>query len=144
MVTQGIELVDPTLLRAPHPVPQVRHRGGPQRVDTNPRVVVVRTLLDDQATTEHTQVLAHRGGAHTELAGELARAPRSGREQLDSSPSEWIGERVEGEVDWIGRRRHFHVEDRIGDPIAASASARDTSRTWVEKVHEWPSGSRAR
>ena len=72
------------------------------------------------------------------------RTSRPDREQFDRSTAERVGERLQREVDLFGRPAHVHVDERIGAPRACSASAFDTSRTWVENVHECPSRSSAR
>ena len=82
--------------------------------------------------------------------GELTGTSRPDREQVDRSTTDRVGECLERHVDLFdlfdlfGRPGHVHVDERIGAPSARSASAFDTSRTWVENVHECPSGSSAR
>src|SRR5262245_1285651 len=70
------QLVAPERLDLGEPGREVAERLGAQPVDAAARVPVVALLLHESTGPQHAEVSAHRGRAHAERVGELARAAR--------------------------------------------------------------------
>ena len=139
---KAVELLGPAPLGVVEPAPQLGHRRRTKGVDPDAGVEVGVGLGDQAVLAQHPQVLAHRRRRGAELAGELAGPSRSLCEQLDRSTPDGVGQRGQRVVETGGRRlAHCQSVAMIGCPMAASASARVTSRTWVENVQQCPSGS---
>jgi hypothetical protein len=84
---------------------------------------------------------AQGGGAETDGDRELTGASRPFAEQFDDPATVGFGDRRQRAVDRLGC--YFQVGASIVNPVARSASPRETIFTVWAKVQTCPSGSRA-
>ena len=98
-------------------------------------------FFHEPAGAEHAQMAAQGGRAEPDGGCELSRTSRPFSEQFDDPAAVRFGNRCQRAVDRLSC--YFQVGASIVNPVARSASARETIFTVWAKVQTCPSGSRA-
>lgn len=133
MVLECTELLCPSRLGVGEPGPQRTHERRPEGVDPHSCISVL--LFNQVCFPQHAEVPAHDSWGNTERLGQLPSAVRALCEQLDGAAPHRVSQRTKSEIDAValgtgGRpRAHCQLRAWMGVPIAASASARETSST---------------
>jgi len=141
MRLEGGQLFGPKLLGPLQLGFQMSHWLRPQSVDANAGVGRGMGFLDQAAGLERPQMPAERRRVEPDGLRQLARPPWPFPQNLDDVAAMGIGECRQGPVEIDGRSQ---FQPSIFNPLAFSASSRETTRTVCPKLQTWPSGSRAR
>lgn len=141
MRLEGGQLRGPELLGPLQPGFQMGHWRRPQSVDADAGVGRGMGFLDQAASLERPQMPAERRRVEPDGHCQLARPSWPFPQKLDDVAAMGIGQRRQGPVEVDGCAQ---TQPSIFNPLAFSASSRETARTVCPKVQTWPSGSRAR